>query len=221
VATFKTEKYDLLLAVYIFSIAVSEFMGAKTFPVAHIGSYALNASVAIFVIPVLFSITDIVVEVHGKERARSIVRSGLLVVFLIMVYSILATALPPTARFASSEHAYDVVFIKSIRIAAASLIAFAASEFFDVYIFSKLREKLGAKALWLRNNVSNFASQLVDSTLFITLAFYAINKGFDNNVSFLLSLIIPYWILKCAMSIIETPLVYWGVAWLRKDDKVA
>lgn len=220
-AIFKTNKYDLLLAVYVFCIAVSELMGAKTFVIGHIGTYALNASVAIFVIPLLFSITDIVVEVHGKERARSIVRSGLLVVFLIMVYSILATALPPSARFAASEKAYDVVFLKSIRIAAASLVAFAAAEFFDVYVFSKLRERLGKQALWFRNNFSNFASQLADSIIFIFLAFYAFNKPLDDNIGFLFSLIIPYWLLKCAMSVLETPLVYWGVTWLKKDDKAA
>lgn len=220
-ATFKTQKYDLLLAVYIFCIAVSELMGGKTFPVAHIGSYALNASVAIFVVPLIFSITDIVIEVDGRDRARSIVRSGLLVVFLIMVYSLLATALPATPRFAASEPAYVAVFSKSARIAASSLIAFALSEFFDVYMFSSLRKKLGNKALWFRNNISNFASQFLDSVVFITLAFYALDKSVGNNVSFLLSLIIPYWILKCAMSILETPLVYLGVTWLRKGDKAA
>lgn len=220
-ATFKTQKYDLLLAVYMFCIAVSELMGGKTFPVAHIGSYALNASVAIFVVPLIFSITDIVIEVDGRDRARSIVRSGLLVVFLIMVYSLLATALPPTARFASSNHAYVAVFSKSARIAASSLIAFALSEFFDVYMFSGLRKKLGNKALWFRNNISNFASQFLDSIVFISLAFYALDKSVGSNVNFLFSLIIPYWILKCAMSILETPLVYLGVNWLRKGDKAA
>lgn len=196
-------------------------MGAKTFVLGHIGTYTLNASVAIFVIPLLFSITDIVVEVHGKERARSIVRAGLLVVFLIMLFSILATALPPSSRFALSEKSYDVIFTKSIRIAAASLVAFAASEFFDVFVFSKLREKMGKQALWFRNNLSNFLSQFADSFLFIFLAFYALDKTVGSNVPFLFSLIIPYWLLKCAMSVIETPFVYWGVGWLKKNEQAA
>ena len=72
------------------------------------------------------------------------------------------------------------------------------------------------KALWFRNNVSNFASQFSDTVIFITLAFYALDKGFVENFGFLVSLIIPYWLLKCAMSIIQTPVVYLGVKWLRE-----
>lgn len=212
---FKIEKMDFLVSLYIFCIAVTELMGAKTFPIYNAGSLHLNASVAIFIVPIIFTISDIVLEVHGKERARSLVRSGLIMVFFIMLYAILATYLPPSARFASSEKAYDSVFFKSIRIAAASLIAFGVSEFTDVYIFYRIRQKMKERALWLRNNVSNFIGQFLDTTIFITLAFYALDKPLGDNTSFLWSIILPYWLLKCGMSIIETPFVYAGVKWLK------
>lgn len=212
----KIQKLDLLLSIYIFCIAVTELMGAKTFPIVNTGFLKLNASVAIFIIPVIFTITDVVIEVHGRERAHSIIRSGLIVVFLILLYSILATALPPSKRFATSEASYDDIFGKSARIAAASLTAFAISAFLDAAVFLKIRELLGKKALWFRNNVSNFASQFTDTVLFITLAFYAIDKGFAENFGFLVSLIIPYWFLKCTMSVIQTPIVYLGVNWLKE-----
>lgn len=211
----KIMKFDLLVAIYIFCITVSELMGAKTFPIATIGGFKLSASVAIFVLPLVFSVNDIITEVHGKERARSVIRSGLIVVALILVTSLLFTVLPPTDRFAQSESAYDKIFGLSARIAAASLAAFTVSEFLDVYIFVKIRKKLGQKALWLRNNASNFIAQLMDTTLFIFLAFYAFNKPFTDNFGFLLGLILPYWLLKCFMSVVETPLVYGGVKWLK------
>lgn len=47
------------------------------------------------------------------------------------------------------------------------------------------------KALWLRNNASNFVAQFVDSTIFIFLAFYSLCQGVGSNVTFLLGLIIP------------------------------
>lgn len=210
------KKFDLLVAVYIFCIAFSEFMGAKTFPLLT-WPIKLNASVAIFTIPLIFTINDIVTEVYGKERARSIVRSGLVVIALILGFSLLATHLPASKRFMESEEAYDHIFGKSARIAFASLAAFTVAEFMDVFIFSKIREKLGKKNLWLRNNLSNFASQGFDTVLFMTLAFWSFSQGVGANASFLISLILPYWGLKCALSIIETPLVYIGVKWLKKE----
>lgn len=216
---FKVQKLDLLVSVYIFCIAAAELMGAKTFPLIKIAGYQLNASVAILVLPLIFSINDMVAEVFGKERARSIVRSGLFVVFLILLFSLIATSLPPSMRFAPSESAYDHVFGLSARIAAASLTAFIIAEFTDVFIFIKIRQKLGKHKLWLRNNVSNFISQFLDTFIFMTLAFYSLNLSFSVNMNFLWSLILPYWGLKCFMSIIETPIVYLGVAWLREKKK--
>lgn len=196
---------------------VSELMGSKTFPLMKLGTYQLNASVAIFVFPFIFTINDIITEVYGKERTRSLIRSALVVVFLILVFSLLAISLPPSTRFAESEAAYDNVFGKSARIAFASLTAFALAEFTDVLIFVYIRKKLGKNSLWLRNNVSNIASQFVDTAIFMTFAFYGLGQSLGDNISFLSSIIIPYWLLKSFMSIIETPFVYIGVNWLRKD----
>lgn len=190
-------------------------MGSKTFPITQIGDFKLNASVAIFTIPIIFSINDIIAEVFGKERARSVVRSAILVVGLIFLFTLLATSLPPSVRSAPNEAAYDKVFQASARFALASLIAFALSDLLDVYIFSKLREMLGKSKLWLRVNLSNLIAQFVDTTVFITLAFYALNRPFGDNFAFLAGIIIPYWLLKSFMSVIETPFVYLGVKWLK------
>ncbi len=217
----KIQRLDLLVALYIFCIAVSELMGSKTFPLGTVLGFHLNASVAILVVPLMFTAVDVVVEVYGRERARSLVASGLIVIFLLLVYALLATHLPASTRFKPTEPAYDKIFETSARIAAASLTAFAFSGFLDVFVFNRLRTMLKGKALWLRNNLANFVSQFFDTIVFITLAFYATNVSFGHNVTFLLGIIVPYWLLKCLMSIIETPLVYAGVAWLRGEKKAA
>ena len=136
--------------------------------------------------------------------------SGLIVVALLFLFAVLATHLPPLHRFSSTESTYDKVFGLTARISLASLTAFAISEFLDVAIFAKLRQKLQKKVLWLRNNLSNFVSMFVDSLVFIFLAFYSFSHGLEDNLSFLFGLIIPYWLIKCSLSIIETPLVYGG-----------
>lgn len=212
-------KMDLLVGFYIFGILVSELMGIKTFPLVTLGNFTLNASVAIFLIPFLFTINDVIVEVHGVERARSVVRTGLLSIVLLFIFIMLALSFPPSGRFAETNDAYQEVFGKSARISLASLTAFALADFLDIFLFSKIRKKLGKSKLWLRNNASNIIAQFIDTTVFMTLAFWSLDKSIDNNFSFLTSLIIPYWLLKCFMSVIETPFVYLGVKWLKDDTK--
>src|SRR5688572_15922214 len=126
------QKMDLLFAVYIFCIVATELMGIKTFPLIQFSWLHLNASVAILLFPIVFTINDIVTEVHGKERARSFMRSGLVVVCLSFVFAAIATALPPSARSSGSEFAYDKVFHSTLRISAASLIAFAIAQVTDI-----------------------------------------------------------------------------------------
>ncbi len=215
---FRIEKTDLFISLYIFCILVSELMGAKTFPILT-SPMTLNASVAIFVLPLVYSLNDIFIEVLGIERARSIVRSGLVTVAMVLGFSLLATSLPPSGRFAAIEPAYDRIFGLSARIAAASLIAFLIAEFTDLLVFRKIRARMGAKALWVRSNVSNIISHLLDTMIFMTLAFWAFNRSFGDNVQYLSSLILPYWLLKCSMSAITTPFVYAGVGWLKGKEK--
>ena len=212
---FKIQKLDFLISFYITCVIISELMGAKTFPIASIGSFHLNATVIIFILPFIYSINDIIIEVYGKKRAQSLIRSSIVMIFFLLLFSLLATSLPPSKRFAPTEQAYSAIFETSARFAAASLIAFAVSEFLDVFIFAKMRERFGKKRLWLRTNMSNFVSQFFDTVFFMTLAFYAFNQSFASNFSFIAGIALPYWLLRCCMSIIETPLVYLGVRWLK------
>lgn len=217
----KMQKFDVLVALYIFGVMVAELMGAKTFEIVHIGHFVVNSSVAIFVMPLLFTAVDVIIEVYGKERARSVVYSGLLMVALLVLYSALAVHLPASKHFKRSEPAYDAVFGASIRISLASLAAFASSELLDVLIFSKLRRRMQHRALWLRNNVANFISQFVDSAVFLTLAFWAGGMSLHANLSFIVGLLMPYWLVRCTLSVFETPLVYLGVLWLRGSSNPA
>lgn len=213
------QKFDFLVAFYIACVMISELMGAKTFPIATIGSFHFNATVVIFVLPFIYAVNDIIVEVYGKARAQSIVRSSLFMIFFLLLFSLLATALPASTRFMGTEQSYKTIFGISARFSAASLVAFAISEFSDVFIFAKLRQRLGKKNLWLRTNVSNFASEFLDTAIFMTLAFYALNLSLGANFSFIAGIALPYWLLRCFMSIIETPLVYIGVKWLQPEKK--
>ena len=214
---FKIEKLDFLISFYIVCVAISELMGAKTFPIYNSGSFHLNATVVIFVLPLLYSINDVIIEVYGKEKAQSIVRSSLLVIFFILIFSLVATNLPPSKRFLPTEGAYDTIFGLSARFSAASLVAFIVSEFTDIIIFARLRQKLGKTKLWLRTNLSNFGSEFLDVIVFMTLAFYSFDQSAASNFAFIASIGIPYYLLRCFMSVITTPFVYLGVKWLKKD----
>jgi len=215
---FGIRKFDLIVALYVFGIMVVELMGVKIMPIMTLGSLHLSTSVAIFALPLLFTLTDAVTEVYGQERTRSLIRLGLFIVLLQVAAAALFTSLPSARRFAWGDSAYNTIFGTSIRFGLASIAAFALAEFLDVAIFARLRERLGKRGLWLRNNVSNFLSQFVDVLVWTVIAFYSFGESLGGNFWFILGIIVPYWLVRCAMSLVETPIIYVAVRWLRGKD---
>ncbi len=207
------QRLDYLLAIYIAAVVAAELLGSKLITI-----FGVATSVGILALPITFVINDVVSEVVGKERARNFVRSGLYVLIFLFVMVYVARILP-SASFYHNNEAYQSVFGNSLRIILASLTAFALSEFLDVLVFNKMRQMWANKLFWLRTNLSNFISQLVDTTVFIFVAFYLVTPAYD--LSKMVALILPYWLLKIFFSIIETPLAYLGVRWLKTSTEVS
>lgn len=205
------KRLDYLLAIYIAAIICAELLGSKFITI-----FGVATSVGILSLPFTFVINDVVSEVVGKERARNFVRSGLYVLIFLFAFVYIARELPPAGFFSNNE-AYRGVFGNSLRVIVGSLTAFAVSEFSDVFVFNAMRRRWGQSRLWLRNNVSNFVGQLIDTTIFIFIAFYLTTPAY--NIPKMIAIIIPYWLLKMFFSVVETPFTYWGVRWLKASDK--
>ncbi len=212
-------KSDFLVAVYIFCLVAAELMGSKTFPLVTIFGLKLTGAMGMFLIPWIFSINDIFTEVYGYKRAKNLAKISISIIFFIILFSSFAIALPSSTRFLPMVDSYNKIFSQSIRISIASLIAISISNFLDINVFHKLKQKMSKYGLWFRNNLSNTLAVFFDTFIFITVAFYSLNTSFSDNVTFLWGIILPYWILKTTMSVFTTPFVYLGINWLNKPVK--
>jgi len=206
-------KYDenkvlILLGLFVVSLVLANTLGTKI-----TNLFGVRISVGIFFIPLLFLITDIVNEVYGKKKAKFFVYISIVTLLFTLLMTYVAIKLPVNEIW-NNQAAFISVFGASLRMTIASVIAFVISQFHDVWVFHFLKQKTHGKYLWLRNNVSTMASQLIDTIIFMFIAFYNITPEF--NTMFIISLIIPYWLFKVIFALIDTPLCYLGVKWLRK-----
>ena len=83
----------------------------------------------------------------------------------------------------------------------ASLAAFVCSQTVDVHIFHRIKEKHGSKRKWVRNNLSTMTSQLVDTLIFITVAFFGV-------VPNLFSMVVGQYCVKLILAALDTPFFY-------------
>ncbi len=205
-----SEKKELFLfALFITSMVLVNTIGTKI-----ISLFNIRLSVGIFFIPILFLVTDIIGEVKGKKRALFFVRTSIIMLLFMFLMVALCVSIAPHPSYTLNEE-YRAIFGSTLRMTIASLISFTISQNIDIFIFSFFKKITNEKHLWIRNNISTMISQLVDTTIFMFIAFYHISPKF--NVSFIISLILPYWGFKIIFALLDTPLCYLGVNWLKKD----
>ena len=199
-------KTNILLGLFVAALIAANFMGTK---IAHV---FVDFSVGIFAYPITFLVTDIIEEVHGKKKARNLILIGFISLLFVLLITALAVMLPSATRDFFPD-AYNKIFGISLRIMIASMVAFLISQIHDVWAFNFWKQKTKGKYLWLRNNLSTIVSQFIDTVIFMFIAFYAITPKHD--AAYIFVLIIPYWLLKIAVAIFDTPFIYAGVWWLR------
>ena len=153
-----------------------------------------------------FLVTDILSENHGKEAAQKAVKIGffgLIATTLIMQCAIHFTPLDVPEGIAMFESVKSI-FSLLPRLAFASSVAYLISQFHDVWLYEKIREKFPAKKhIWLRNNGSTMLSQLLDNAVFTTIAFYGV---YPIDVMF--NIFLSTYIIKFIVAICDTPFIY-------------
>ncbi|MDK2975286.1 MAG: queuosine precursor transporter [Methanofollis sp.] len=169
-------------------------------------------SVAIFSYPITFLVTDIVAEVYGKRRTADLVAAGTIALIFVLGLTALSVALPSADRFPYGD-AYADIFGLSTRLLVASIISFWVSQVHDLRVFHFLKERTAGRHLWLRNNLSTIGSQLVDTTLFMFIGFFGAAPQY--TAAFVAAMIVPYWLVKVAVALMDTPFCYLGVRWVR------
>ena len=210
------KSYAILSCLFAGAIVAANLMGTKVIPFFTIGSYQFAGSVGIFLFPLSFLITDIIAEVYGPKATRSLVTGTLVVLVLVLGVTALATILPPAGRFADQNDAYVSLFRNSLRIILASIVAFTLSQYHDVWAFDFWKRKTNGRFLWLRNNASTIVSQLIDTVIFMLIAFWGVSDRF--TLGFVMgSMVPPYYVLKVIAAGLDTPLVYLGVRLLRRS----
>ena len=213
----KKNNNNLMLLFMFFGVAlvIANIIAPKLFltGVTLFGrSVALTSGIIVF--PVTFLITDIIGEVWGKEEAQRLVIFGFIVQLFASVVILIAQLLP--ALSPDMQNAYMTVLGLNWLIMLGSLTAYSISQTWDVYVFNRVRNYFMARTgnrqlrfLW--NNISTLSSQLIDSTVFITIVFgFGFGWLFDpafGIIAVILQITTQY-IFKLFFALLDTPLFY-------------
>ncbi len=151
-----------------------------------------------------FLCTDILSEKHGKKAAAKAVWLGVFITVLWVIGTQITLLFKPSAADYVNE-SMKVLFSLAPRVSIASLIAYAVSQRIDVAIYHAIWKATGEnkKCLWLRNNGSTLSSQLVDTVLFVTIAFVG-----TMPANILIQIYLTTYLFKAIVALCDTPFIY-------------
>jgi queuosine precursor transporter len=201
-------------------------------PNFHKNAWIFAVAVGVLPYPLTFLCTDLISEFYGRRRANFVVWVGLILNLWVMLILWVGGALPgfetidPTTGLPQVDQAGNLPVFFQIRTLAfgavtASMIAYLAAQFVDVYVFHFWKRLTRGRHLWLRNNASTLVSQLVDTVAVILVTHYYAHAlplpPQGRSLALHLSLFIATgYAFKFVAALLDTPVIYLAV-WLLKD----
>ena len=157
--------YMLFGIIFTTTLLVSNIAAAKQMA---IGPWALTAGVLCF--PISYILSDVVAEVYGFKAARRITFYAFAMNILMVIIFQIAIHWPAPVWFENNE-AFATILGSTPRLLAASMIAYLVGSLVNAKVISKMKVKMEGKHFGVRAVVSTIVGELLDSLIFMPLAF--------------------------------------------------
>jgi uncharacterized integral membrane protein (TIGR00697 family) len=230
----RRERVFLVFAgVFLGSMTMLNILGVSRFIDLSFDVFGVRIPVLLAVgvlpYPITFLCTDFISEFYGRRRASFVVWVGILLNLWVVFFLWLGGMLPPVPQLDPATglppiDAYDFAFyrIRMLTMGAvlASMVAYLAAQFCDVYLFHFWKRLTAGRHLWLRNNGSTLVSQFIDTFMVITIThFYAHALPIDEGQPIwhqLWVFIGSGYVFKAVIAVVDTLPFYLGVRWLSR-----
>lgn len=211
--------FIILTGIFITNAIIAEILGTKIFDFSLLKNFSLSVGVLIW--PVVFITTDIINEYFGKSGVKKISYFTIILILYVFLIVFLSTKLTPNTYWLNInstdnsgnpfdiDYAYNTIFLQSTGIIIGSVFAFLIAQLLDVFIFQKIKKITKGKFIWLRATGSTLISQLIDSFVVLTIAFYFLapeGKEWSINQVFVVGF--DNYTFKFFVAIIITPFIY-------------
>ncbi|MFH1235730.1 MAG: queuosine precursor transporter [Parcubacteria group bacterium] len=205
----KFKYFDIILGLFVAVLLISNVASTK---IVQFGPFTFDGGTILF--PLVYIFGDILTEVYGFKAARRVIWTGFFGALLMSVVFIVVGKLPAATDW-NNQDAYNAILGLTPRIVIASLIAYFAGEFSNSVTLAKMKIATKGKWLWSRTIGSTLIGQVVDTGLFILIAFWGVLPG-----ELIWMLIVSNYLFKVGVEVVFTPATYGVVGFLKKREAV-
>lgn len=166
----KISKLQLILTTFfVVALLVSNVITSKQVLLP----FGITMTGAVFIFPITYILSDLFSEVYGYKWSRFTCYLGFFMnLFMVLVFqAVIAT---PAPDYWTNQAAFQTVLGNTPRILFASLLAMMVGDFVNDRVFRRMKQKHldSHKGFGWRAILSSVCGELVDSLIFLPLAFF-------------------------------------------------
>lgn len=201
--------YEMLAGLFVMTLIVSNIASVK---VVAIGPLVFDAGTILF--PLSYIVGDIVTEVYGYRKMRSLLYVGVVSLILTMTTFWVVQILPASPDW-PNQVAYESILGVVWRIVLASVTALFLGEIMNAYVMARMKVRSKGKNLWVRMISSSVVGSAIDTVVFSTVAFL-------GTMSFgaLAQLMATVFLVKITTEVIVSPLTIKIINIVKRREKI-
>lgn len=157
-----------LTLLFVVSLLISNIITSKQVLLP----FNITMTGAVFIFPITYVLSDVFSEVYGYKWSRiTCYLAFLFNLFMVIIFSLVIVT--PAPDYWTNQEAFQTVLGNTPRILCASLLAFVIGDLVNDKVFKKMKEKHpdDHKGFGIRAILSSLCGELVDSLIFLPLAF--------------------------------------------------
>lgn len=198
----------VLTGLFVGILLLSNILASK---MVRIGPFVFDGGTLLFPLSYIFG--DLLTEVYGYKATRKVLWTGF-TMLLLMSLNIWIIGILPAEESWTLQNDYANILMQMPRIVLASIVAYFAGEYINSVILSRMKILTQGKHLWARTIGSTLAGQLIDTALFVTIAF-----GGLYPAAILVIMIMSNYIFKTVIEAAATPFTYIAVNFMKKKEQ--
>ena len=178
----------LWIFIYTYSLCIllANFYDSRLIEV-----FGVTTTAGVLVYPISFSINLLIAEVYSFYYSKKTILIGFLTNIPVILYGALVIIMPIPEKLQHDIEIVNNVFARSILIMVASLTAYFVSEFTNSLIYTRLKDNFKSSFITTRYYVSIFTANIIDTIIFVIIAF-----GFYLDMKDIMKLIVVVAIIK-------------------------
>ena len=197
----------VISGLFVGVLVLSNILAAK---MVRLGPFVFDGGTLLFPLSYIFG--DVLTEVYGYKASRKVIWTGLAMLCVMSLNIWLIGALPGDPSW-TLQKSYDDILSSVPRIALASILGYFAGEWSNSVVLSRMKLLTKGRWLWTRTIGSTHVGELVDTLIFVTVAFAG---TYPTRV--LVAMLLSNYLFKCSIEAAFTPLTYAVVSRVKKSE---